>query len=351
MNVRYRMTSARAVALMLGVLLAVVVGLSALLLTRGGDPASDGAPLAAGSSASPSTTAAETSTSGPSVTPDATPTATATAPTATPEPTAAPAPTQAPPQEGARFPIDSLVRIVTDDLRVRSKPGVGDDSVKLEPLLWNGSAAFVLDGPVAASGYEWYLIEPLGEVDIQIHPDPPRLGWVAAAGRDGEPWLEQVDFDCEPNPLRSLDYDFDYPPSRFLALACNGDTPVEFTAGMSAPVDQCGGPGPWVAEPSWLDPCAGPRHTLIDVLPHDYEDDRALAISVDPAVDLDVLADLDVGEYLVVDVIGQYDHPAASGCRAEASGPSDEPKPPPELVIRDCRARFVVTSIRVHIDQ
>ena len=89
---------------------------------------------------------------------------------------------------------DSFVYVVTDDLRVRSKPAVSDDSVKYSPLLWRGQLAWVFEGPVRGSGYDWYRIDPFGEFDpdVSMHPDPPPDGWVAAASKDGDPWIEDA---------------------------------------------------------------------------------------------------------------------------------------------------------------
>ena len=95
--------------------------------------------------------------------------------------------------------VDTVAVTVVDGLRVRSKPRVGDDSFKYEPLLPLGTQLYVLDGPVSASDYTWYEVVPLASRTL------PR-GWVAIAGRDGEPWLEAGDFDCPPLPsdFRSL---------------------------------------------------------------------------------------------------------------------------------------------------
>jgi len=43
----------------------------------------------------------------------------------------------------------------------------------------------VIGGPVRASGYVWYQVVPVSFV-LDGHP---ALGWVAAAGKDGEPWI------------------------------------------------------------------------------------------------------------------------------------------------------------------
>ena len=57
------------------------------------------------------------------------------------DPTAAPSPaSEAAPSSKPERAIraDSYARVVTNDLRVRSKPGVSDDSKKLKPLLQDG---------------------------------------------------------------------------------------------------------------------------------------------------------------------------------------------------------------------
>jgi hypothetical protein len=72
---------------------------------------------------------------------------------------------------------DSFVMVVTDDLRVRTKPEVSDASVRLEPLLWKGALLFVIDGPVEGSGYWWYLVQPMAEVDLAVL-DRPMAGRV-----------------------------------------------------------------------------------------------------------------------------------------------------------------------------
>ena len=73
---------------------------------------------------------------------------------------------------------------VTPDLRVRSQPWVGEGSIRYEPLLPMGTELKVLDGPVEGSGYLWYQVDPLG-----FTLDGPGYGWVAMAGKDGEPWI------------------------------------------------------------------------------------------------------------------------------------------------------------------
>lgn len=78
---------------------------------------------------------------------------------------------------------------VTDDLVMRSSPSVGQESVIYDIRLQPGDELRVLDGPREGSGYEWYY----GEVDDPSAPGGTRTGWVAAASREGEPWLAAAD--------------------------------------------------------------------------------------------------------------------------------------------------------------
>ena len=74
---------------------------------------------------------------------------------------------------------------VSDDLVVRSQPWVGDDSEMYRPWLPLGTELTVLGGPVVGSGYAWYQVAPVSFEGLS----GPGYGWVAAAGKDGEPWI------------------------------------------------------------------------------------------------------------------------------------------------------------------
>ena len=55
----------------------------------------------------------------------------------------------------------------------------------------------VLDGPVEASGYDWYLVDVTSEPPEDVsYP----FGWVAAAGKDGEAWIAPERHDCPKRP-------------------------------------------------------------------------------------------------------------------------------------------------------
>ena len=85
--------------------------------------------------------------------------------------------------------LGQVVTTVSDNLRVRSEPRVADDSIKYEPLLPLGTELQVLDGPVMGSGYTWYKVAPVSFA----MSDGAGSGWVAMAGKDGEPWIALAD--------------------------------------------------------------------------------------------------------------------------------------------------------------
>ena len=120
-------------------------------------------------------------------------TAPATPPTSPHSPEASRTPSRTDPASPAATPVASLepaigigsaVVTVSDGLRVRSAPGVSDDSVKYEPLLPLGTELLVVGGPVEATGYVWWQVEPLS-----FALQDANVGWVAMADHDGEPWI------------------------------------------------------------------------------------------------------------------------------------------------------------------
>ena len=115
--------------------------------------------------------------SSPERTPSHAPSSALESPDATPDATSEPA-----------FPVGSVVITVADRLRVRSLPRVSDDSIKFGPLLPLGTELRVVDGPVIASDYVWWQVEP---VSFSLR-DASR-GWVAMADHDGTPWIALTD--------------------------------------------------------------------------------------------------------------------------------------------------------------
>jgi hypothetical protein len=251
-------------------------------------------------------------------------------------PSAVASPPNATPGGRPALVADSFALTVTEGLRMRTEPRVSADSVKLEPLLWDGAFVFVIAGPVRASGYDWFLIHPLGEVDLATHPDPPALGWVAGADKDGEPWLASTPAPCDGGmPLDSLS-DFDYPPIGLIGLACLGSRSATFDARLVSGFEEC---DPSVGlVPAWLEPCA--VGLALQSRSAVSEEPLRLFVAFDPSLDLGGLPGRARSDPrgVAVHVTGQFDHPAARTCRSERDTA-------PELVVLGCRAQFVVTSI------
>lgn len=266
--------------------------------------------------------------------------------TTAPEPSpvaASPAPTVA----VGSFKPDSLVRVVTNDLRMRTEPGVHDGSIKLQPLLRAGTFAVVLDGPVAASGYDWFRIHPL---------DPrgalPEAGWVAAVGKDGERWIAAHSPDCPPPPVSLFEERLGEHP-----LACYGSREFTFSARLggeeTGPCFEMALAWGTVADELDFDTCA---RMLFLVDPATPLDDRAWeSPSYHPVFAVELEPNLLHPEiYLpenwrLVSVTGQFDHPLARTCRSVANADPDfpAPKPDPAVVVLACRASFVVTELEL----
>src|SRR3972149_3764103 len=112
-------------------------------------------------------------------------------------PTASPAPSEVRPSASAETPPPSsspsldanaplrageIAAMVTDGrLVIRTQPGMSADSAIFKTRIYPGQRVLTLEGPLEARGSPWCRAR-LGVIE----------GWVAAASRDGEPWLAPV---------------------------------------------------------------------------------------------------------------------------------------------------------------
>ena len=86
----------------------------------------------------------------------------------------------------------SNCRALSSWARPRSRPSTTSGSVRSRGSATTrsrknrccprGTALYVLDGPVTASGYDWYNVAQLTSRTLPS-------GWVASTSRDGEPWI------------------------------------------------------------------------------------------------------------------------------------------------------------------
>ncbi len=234
------------------------------------------------------------------------------------------------------FAPDSIVVTVADRVLVRSKPDVAADSRQLTPLLPVGTQLFVVDGPVSAAGYSWYQVQPLGSAGP--------FGWVAAADRDGTPWVRNADISCPASPGLAEVATRD----PLIGLACYGGRRIRFSArlgGFDGLVCPDTPPLSWAVDPGWLDPCGlDGALTPATGKPKDGYFLARFGPSVDRAALPGYGDNADI--WTKVKVIGRYDHPSARRCRGRAI--PDGIRPPPRAsIVLTCRSEFVITSIKV----
>lgn len=111
-----------------------------------------------------------------------TPAPLAPSPSTTPIPLGTEPPASVPALDDGPLRAGEIAAMVTNGrLVIRTKPGTGADSAIFKSRLYPGQRVLALEGPVEASGYQWYRVR-LGKIE----------GWVAIAGLDGEPWLAPV---------------------------------------------------------------------------------------------------------------------------------------------------------------
>lgn len=229
---------------------------------------------------------------------------------------------------------DTVAIVVSDDLRVRSLPEVSDASAKLTPLLGTGDALYVIDGPVAGSGYNWY----------EVHaPQTGLTGWVAAADKAGEDWIRPVPLACtlgaSPEAIiDALGYEL-------MHIACFKGVEMGGVRFLGRPEDdglRCPDVQEWWFAPDWLNvglACSYEfRPEEFDTGSYDLVTGGVLHPSL-AGVPEELLADNPNG--LLIEVVGSIDHPESRNCRAVGDN-----TPSPALVRLYCRYVFVITEIR-----
>jgi hypothetical protein len=239
---------------------------------------------------------------------------------------------------------DTYATVVTDDLRVRTQPGVSGDAKTLEPLLQEDFELLVVDGPVRASDYDWYQVLPLSDAESDVEYP---FGWVAAADTNGEPWIESTSVSCPPEPVDVDDFLYLRDTDEFYEVTCFAGQTFTFQARLIAPEALCGVEPPWLIEPDWFDQCGADPYYLAP-LGTGYPENTLTPVWA-PDVDLGIAASPQASPaaWPTVEVVAQFDHPEAQSCRARPGADSEDfPEPDPALVVLSCRADLVITSMR-----
>ncbi|HSL34508.1 MAG TPA: hypothetical protein VK871_12710 [Candidatus Limnocylindrales bacterium] len=223
-------------------------------------------------------------------------------------------PVSSPPAAASDLVPDTAAEVVTDGLRTRTGPGL-DEAVLRDANLTPGTIVFVVAGPVAADGYDWYQVQP-------FDPSLP-FGWVAAADHDGTPWIEPAVLACpEAATLRASDLAALTPLG---ALACYGSGDVTVTGRVhceGADVDRS------VSGPSWLRSNAYCGMDLEDGTEIEWHNGGFVLGFPPPGT--------------LVKIDGHFDDPQASSCVYGLEGAA----PDPASVILGCRTQFVAMDMR-----
>ena len=228
-----------------------------------------------------------------------------------PSPSAQPTPVVTNPPVDPTLDLESFAVTLVDQLRVRSQPTVAESSAKLEPLLPAGAKLFVIEESVAADGYAWYHVL----TDTAGYPS----GWVAAASRDGEPWIAAAPADCPSLPLDPAEF---ASLGRYAGLACFGDNEIEMNGEVmcqTADVDVT------ISGPTWLRSDRFCAFYLADGTMEIYDDGAGLPDG--PGRNNGIIT-------------GHFADPQASSCVWVV----DPPAPDPKEITTTCRAMFVATA-------
>ena len=240
---------------------------------------------------------------------------------ATASESAAPTPSPTPPLHP-----DGVAQVVTTDLVSRSAPGTSADSKIYPGALDAPTLLFLLDGPVAADGYDWYLVAPFEKFLFDV-PEVPPLGWVASGSREGEAWIAPWEGDCPESTLEAI-----HGRPYLLLLGCFGDQPLTLDSNFNG----CFVSDPATVSPSWL------AHTGCSLVPFGWEPGGD--VSGGFVIRSQGEHGMPYGEWgSAIRVVGHFDDPAAGACTDTA--PFGDAVMPPELIVLRCRAQFVVTDV------
>jgi hypothetical protein len=226
---------------------------------------------------------------------------------------------------------DTAAVVVEPDLRVRSLPEVSDASAKLDPLLRQGDALYVIGGPVAGSGYDWY----------EIHaPRTGLTGWVAASAKSGEAWIRATPIGCDGDDAT---VDLGGNEVDLGRLICYRDvviTSVRFLGRPEGDGLRCPDTFEWIHEPEWLDIPLMCGYEFRDVADDGADDLLSAGVLHPSIVDVPEALLAEQPDGLLVEVTGRFDHPDTRSCTALGGN-----TPPLALVRLGCRASFVITAL------
>jgi hypothetical protein len=199
-----------------------------------------------------------------------------------------------------------------------------------------GWTVVALAGPVAADGYDWYLVQLTPE-----YAGSARLGW-AANPQSGDEWLVPAAFDCPGTPPDLAGaIDLEAP----LLLHCFGDDDLTLE-GYVVTGFGCNVMGTF--EPAWLAHSCANMSFISPVATSDGDGQLFLHYPA-PGV---TNPTLEVSAGQAVRIRGHFDDAAATDCVMEGTDETAETAAygaarDPIADVAQCRLRFVVTEVSV----
>lgn len=215
--------------------------------------------------------------------------------------------------------VDSPAEVIVSDLVIRSEPSTDDDSIIYDNHLGTGDVVFVTTGPIAASGYDWYEVQPIQRPGAALATELP-FGFVPAANAEGEPSLRPLPYECPASPpsLESI-----IQLSAEERLFCFGGEELTLRGESQG----CAIQETVTIEPGWFESLG----CLIGT------SDRFMQIRLPPEASSQPPAGIN-------EITGHFDDPRAQDCHWVYEGPEIAERPVGQLILR-CRTEFVVTSV------
>ncbi|MGH2483625.1 MAG: hypothetical protein ACRDE9_04115 [Candidatus Limnocylindria bacterium] len=198
---------------------------------------------------------------------------------------------------------------------------------------------YVLDGPVEADGFKWYLMGTDRSSDSRVGDMYPAVfGWIAA-GETSDPWLLPVSR-CPAPPFELTDVTY-LASTWGTRLGCFGG-PLTLRGWFSELPADVETSGDCAREPAWLI-CGYGYYELSPTETAYYGGSGAhrLEFKVDPALGLEMP---ERGQW--IEIVGQFDYPAAQMCADDDVGSTLHIPAQSRARGLACRLEFVVVSAR-----
>jgi hypothetical protein len=254
------------------------------------------------------------------------------------------APSETPASSPASLELDTIVAATVSDLSVRSGPGTSQERLG---SLAAGTPGYVVDGPVDAEGYRWYLLSALGlppntgcagPIENDPFDCPVWFGWVATGSAEA-PWLSDDAGDADACAGSPFDFeDIVIGVTDLMRLHCFGSDPFTFRAWWPEGDPDVGACASQDSATGWLI-CQQINENLVTIGEDQGPEGIGLRVSIDPASGVTM-----PGRGTWLELTVHLDDPASQGCGEDAQGADAEERTPEQIVLF-CRGQMVVETV------